>query len=69
MTLKILVVGLRTIDSGKTTLAASLARALRREGFDVVALKPIGSVEAWLHPEALRWSAERGFVVTPDALR
>jgi predicted P-loop ATPase/GTPase len=69
LTFKILVVGLRPVDAGKTTLAASLARALKREGYDVVALKPVGSVEAWIHPEALRWTAERGFVITPDAMR
>lgn len=69
MTLKILVVGLRPADSGKTTLAFSLARALRREGYSVVALKPVGSTEAWTHPEALRWTRERGFVVTPDAIK
>ncbi|MEB2836878.1 MAG: hypothetical protein GSR80_000872 [Desulfurococcales archaeon] len=69
MTLQILVVGLRSLDSGKTTLASSLIRALRDSGVDTVALKPVGSVEAWQHPEALRWSGEHSIVVTPDAIR
>jgi len=69
LTLRILVVGLRPVDSGKTTLASSLVSALRRQGVDAVGFKPIGSTEVWLHPEALRWSGEHGIVVTPDALR
>ncbi len=61
--------GLRPLDSGKTTLAYSLVKALRREGVNVVPVKPVGSAEAWLHPEALRWSSEHGVVVTPDAVK
>jgi len=69
MTLRVLVVGLRPVDSGKTTLATSLVSILRRRGLDAVGFKPIGSTEVWLHPEALRWSGEHGVVVTPDALK
>jgi len=61
----ILVVGFGE-DSGKTTLAASLAAALSSEGFRVQPFKPVGATRVWLHPQVLSESRSRGFLVTWD---
>jgi predicted P-loop ATPase/GTPase len=65
---KILVVGYLEVDSGKTTLAASLITALRREGFDSVGFKPIGATELWFKPWVLEESRRRRLLVTHDGL-
>ncbi len=63
----ILVVGVGE-DSGKTTVAASLASFLSGRGFKVSVSKPIGASELWLRPWVLRESESRGIVVTGDAV-
>jgi predicted P-loop ATPase/GTPase len=65
---KVLVVGYLEVDSGKTTLAASLVTALRREGFDSVGFKPVGATELWFKPWVLEESRRRRLLVTFDGL-
>ena len=64
----VLVVGFEAVDSGKTTLAASLARALAAEGFDVGVAKPVGGVDLWHSPWVLGEAERLGLVVSGDAL-
>ncbi len=65
---KILVVGYLEAESGKTTLAASLITALRREGFDSVGFKPIGATDLWFKPWVVEESKRRRVLVTYDSL-
>ena len=62
-----LVVGVGE-DSGKTTLAASIASRLRERGFRVSVSKPVGASEVWLRPWVLRESERIGYIVTGDSL-
>jgi len=64
----ILVVGVLETDSGKTVMASSIVRALRREGFNVAPSKPVGAVDLWRSPWVLREVEERGIVVSGDAV-
>lgn len=64
----VLVVGFDVVDSGKTTLAASLARALASSGFDVGVSKPVGGVDLWHSPWVLGETERLGLVVSGDAL-
>ncbi len=64
--MRVLVSGLLHIDSGKTVLAASLVKALTREGFVAAASKPLGATDLWGHPEALARTREARLVVTMD---
>jgi len=65
---KVLIVGYLEIESGKTTLAASLITALRREGFDSVGFKPIGATDVWFKPWVVEESRRRKLLVTYDSL-
>jgi predicted P-loop ATPase/GTPase len=65
---RVLVVGYLEVDSGKTTLAASLVTALRREGFNSVGFKPVGATELWFKPWILEESKRRRLLVTFDGL-
>ena len=63
----VLVVGVGE-DSGKTTLAASIASRLRERGFRVSVSKPVGASEVWLRPWVLRESERIGYIITGDSL-
>ena len=63
-----LVAGLIPIGAGKTTLAASLASAMIREGFSVSTSKPVGATDLWGAAEVLSASKQRRLVVTRDGL-
>jgi len=64
--LKVLIAGLIPSDAGKTVLAASLVKALLREGISATPVKPLGATDLWGHPEALNRSREARLVVTWD---
>lgn len=66
---RILVAGYYEAESGKTVLASSLTRALRMEGFDAIAFKPVGGSELFHYPWLIEESKERGIVVTYDSLK
>ncbi len=64
----VLVVGLEPLDSGKTTLAASIARALREAGYRVAVSKPVGAVDLWRSPWVLGEVERAGLVLSGDAV-
>ncbi len=64
----VLVVGYGE-SSGKTVLAASLARILYQEGVDVAGVKPLAGVDLWENPWVLLEAVDRRVIASGDALR
>ncbi len=65
----LLVAGLLPYDSGKTSFALELIKALIDHGFRVAPFKPIASHNAWYHYEALINSIDYGALIGRDIYR
>ena len=65
----VLVVGLLEFDSGKTSVTASLVREARSRGIDAVAMKPVGSHNAWSQHASVLRSLKMKVLVGEDAYR
>lgn len=64
----ILVNGLLNLDAGKTVMAYSITKTLRKEGFKVVPFKPIGAVDIWRASWILKELEESHSVLSGDAI-
>ena len=64
--MRVLVSGLLHVGSGKTVLAASLVRALVREGFVAAASKPLGATDLMCHPDVIGKTREARVLLTWD---
>lgn len=64
----ILVNGLLTFNSGKTSVALALLHRAREQGLDLLAMKPRSSHNYWEHFDHSRRCQERGLLVSRDAL-
>jgi predicted P-loop ATPase/GTPase len=64
----ILVAGLLERDSGKTWTVLALAKSLSALGLRVAPFKPVAGFNLWYSYEAVRYSLERGFLVSNDLL-
>ncbi len=67
--MQVLVVGLRDVDSGKTTLAQALLRSLRGAGRGVRPFKPWSASDLWVHHDLVARDLERGRLGSRDAER
>ncbi len=63
------IVGFSPHESGKTRLAARLAKSLREKGFRLSAVKPVGGHSAWEQHFSLRYALDYGVLVGGDAIR
>ncbi len=67
--MRVLVNGLIPHDSGKTTMAISLIKALKEMGFDVGFSKPISGINGWYQYHCIEESIKLGFLVGEDLLK
>ncbi len=65
----VLIVGLLTYDSGKTTVAEGIASEAIKRGFDVGVSKPVSSYNIWYQHEFFRESIKLGVLVGEDVVR
>jgi len=66
--IKILVSGLLSYDSGKTTVAKYLAKILREKGFDIGVSKPVAGHSLWLQPYTYEYSMSYKKLVGEDVV-
>lgn len=67
--MRILVNGLLSFESGKTTFTLFLLRELKNSGLNVMPLKPVAGHNAWYSYNTLIRSQELGILVGNDALK
>lgn len=66
---QVLIVGLLPFDSGKTSMAQSLAREARGRGFDVGVSKPISSMSGWYQYSCVERSIQYGKLIGRDVYK
>ena len=67
MATRILIIGLNTFDSGKTSVASQLARSLSLTGRRVEFFKPVSGHNYWLRYEHTRYCLENKKLISYDA--
>jgi predicted P-loop ATPase/GTPase len=64
---KILIVGLKDTDAGKTTLARAMLSYLREEGFDACGFKPMAGNNIWYDYDVISEALSEGRLYGKDA--
>jgi predicted P-loop ATPase/GTPase len=64
---QVLVVGLKGVDSGKTTLSRALLSHLRSEGLDVCGFKPMAGNNIWYDYDVVSMALSQGRLFGRDA--
>ncbi|VUT26651.1 MAG: dithiobiotin synthetase [Candidatus Methanolliviera sp. GoM_asphalt] len=64
---KILIVGLKDTDAGKTTLARAMLSYLREEGFDACGFKPMAGNNVWYDYDVISEALSEGRLYGKDA--
>ncbi|MHA3963859.1 MAG: hypothetical protein AM325_009980 [Candidatus Thorarchaeota archaeon SMTZ1-45] len=68
MTMRVLLVGMNSFDSGKTQFAVKLSRTLTENGYSIEYFKPLSGHNYWYKYDHTQLCLRKGIIVSADAI-